>query len=68
MHEWQFVHLLPSQVIRLERPFFLIFVLKADNEARPLSLLDNLDHKERSEVSKREFAITYSAKPGNKKV
>jgi len=55
-------------VIRLERPFFLIFVLKADNEARPLSLLDNLDHKERSEVSKREFAITYSAKPGNKKV
>ena len=43
LHKWHFVHLLSST--RLERSFFLIFVLKADNEARPLSLLDNVDHK-----------------------
>ena len=31
--------------MRLERSFFRILVLKADNVARCLSFLDNLDHK-----------------------
>ena len=54
--------------MRLERSFFRILVLKADNAARSLSLLDNLDHKKWSKVSNGLPAIFHGIEPRNKEV
>ena len=54
--------------MRLERSFFRILVLKADNAARSLSLLDNLDHKKWSKVSNGLSAIFHGIEPRNKEV